>query len=532
MVLETGSNQALVFGTNKQRLNVAASRLIWQVGFEWIPEAIDEVRVALGESIDHVVKASGLGVMLASEDAGRRVIEIVTRRAVLHAPDLQIWGVVGAAELTADTLNAALAAAQRDSHRHRADRCSVLTRDLNLPYTQLCAYTGRPAVTTVIEGREGDTVARPVSAGVHEFWSQARNARKSLVNRLQAAVSDAEDRAVLDRAVVSRSALESGDGVSAKGWVAVLHADGNGIGEIFANLRHCYTGSELIDRMRSVSEALESAAWAGVARAIVTVGRTAGSGWVLPILVGGDDITVLLDGRYGFAFTTALAAELEVLLEQDIVTTTLARVRAVQGSSGGEVTAPRRVTVAAGLVFTKPHHPFSHGVELAEKLTRCAKTVKVFEVSALDTVVLYESAVRELDAIRADLRTAAGVPLWAGPIILGTAPPELAHRGVDRLWEAMSLLAVGGDTETTPDLVPSGVVHDLRGVLTAPHPDDARLRAVEDRARVLGAERGYSPALTRLLDDHLFVDAPDGRFSRLLTAMELADVGTGTGAIG
>ncbi len=169
---------------------------------------------------------------------------------------------------------------------------------------------------------------------------------------------------------------------------------------------------------------------------------------------------------------------------------------------------------------------------MAEKLTRCAKTVKVFEVSALDTVVLYESAVRELDAIRADLRTAAGVPLWAGPIILGTAPPELAHRGVDRLWEAMSLLAVGGDTETTPDLVPSGVVHDLRGVLTAPHPDDARLRAVEDRARVLGAERGYSPALTRLLDDHLFVDAPDGRFSRLLTAMELADVGTGTGAIG
>ncbi|MFI7524005.1 CRISPR system precrRNA processing endoribonuclease RAMP protein Cas6 [Nocardia salmonicida] len=116
--METGSNQALVFGTNKQRLNVAASRLIWQVGFEWIPEAIDEVRVALGESIDHVVKASGLGVMLASEDAGRRVIEIVTRRAVLHAPDLQVWGVVGAAELTADTLGAALAAAQRDSHRN------------------------------------------------------------------------------------------------------------------------------------------------------------------------------------------------------------------------------------------------------------------------------------------------------------------------------------------------------------------------------------------------------------------------------
>lgn len=48
VVIETGSNQSLVFATNKQRLNVAASRLIWSVGFEWIPDSIELVRRARG----------------------------------------------------------------------------------------------------------------------------------------------------------------------------------------------------------------------------------------------------------------------------------------------------------------------------------------------------------------------------------------------------------------------------------------------------------------------------------------------------
>ena len=119
-----------MFATNKQRLNVAVSRLIWSVGFGWIPAAIEQVQHARGERIEHVVTASGLDTMLASAEAGRMVIEAVTARAVSEAPDLEIWGVVGADELGADMLGCALAAAQRGSHRHRADRCSVLARDL------------------------------------------------------------------------------------------------------------------------------------------------------------------------------------------------------------------------------------------------------------------------------------------------------------------------------------------------------------------------------------------------------------------
>ncbi|WNG81135.1 hypothetical protein C6A86_023540 [Mycobacterium sp. ITM-2016-00316] len=84
VVIETRSNQALVFRTNKQLLNVSASRLIWSVGFEWIPAATDD------EHVEHVGKASGLGVLLATPEVGRKIIEAVTTRAVREAPDLEV----------------------------------------------------------------------------------------------------------------------------------------------------------------------------------------------------------------------------------------------------------------------------------------------------------------------------------------------------------------------------------------------------------------------------------------------------------
>lgn len=537
VVIETGSNQALVFGTNKQRLNVAASRLIWRVGFEWIVAAVTEARKETGEDIEHVVRASGLGILLASERAGRMVIESVTRRALLEAPDLQVWGVIGSEDLSESRLGSGLAAAQRASSRQRAVLPSVSARDANLPFTQVCAYTGRPAVATVVEGRSPSGSKQPASAGVERLWRDTREARQSLLRRLQKAVDTDDERALLDAAVVSRAALEAGDGVGSNGWVATLHADGNGIGDIFANLRRVYTGQELLERLSGVSEALEVAAWTAVARAILAVAADpgAGTGWVLPILVGGDDITVLLDARHGFAFTTALAAAFEQLLDQELVVSTLAQVRALQQATAGAMTAPTRVSVAAGLVFSKPHHPFSHSVALAEELTRSAKTVKRFEVAAVDVHVLYESAVRDLTTIRSDLRiTSLGeeatgrTRLWAGPIVLGDPPPELEHRGVGLLLEAMDLLAAEADPETADQRVPSGVVHDLRRVLASPRPDKASLMKVAERARVIAAERRFLPALDRLLDEHLIVAEGDDAFSRLLTAMELVDVASGT----
>lgn len=188
VVIETGSNQDLIFKTNKQRLNVAASRLIWSVGFEWIPEAIAEV-VASGERVDHVVKASGLAVFIASPEAGRHVIEKVTTRAIHEAPELDIWGVVGSddiadesGELAQTGLGRALGRAQRSSAGWRQRRPSPAMRDPNFPHTQVCAFTGRPATRRVGGGANCCQPLAGVSADFHKRHGRGQE-RSSVVGK-------------------------------------------------------------------------------------------------------------------------------------------------------------------------------------------------------------------------------------------------------------------------------------------------------------------------------------------------------------
>lgn len=542
VVIETGSNQALIFQTNKQRLNVAASRLIWSVGFEWVPQAVRDLRDRSGAPISQVITASGLAVLLATPEAGREVIATVTKRALLEAPDLDIWGVVGdddiATEVT-DTglitvigtgLGTALARAQRASNRWRADRPSPASRDLNLPFTQTCTFTGRPAVGTVRDA-EGNKLS--VSAGVKSLWSESQSARQQLVDRLLEAVEDNTAAQAIESAVVNDKALRE-DGVAHKGWLGILHSDGNGIGQIFAHLRLVYDGEELTKRITGVSEALERCAWQVVSSALIdtaadiAVGGRPGRDWILPVLVGGDDITVVLDGRYAFGFAEKLTRHFEETLNnQQIITNTLGDIRTWQEQHNQKVTAPTRITLASGLVFVKPHHPFSHAVELTEDLIKSAKSVKTHEVSAIDVHVLHESAVRSLGAVREpllirDANAAETLKLWAGPIVMSDpVPPALESRGAPHLRRAMALIS--SDDEHR---VPSGVQHILREVLTSAAVLDADNSAVA-RSHEVARHRPYEPALKELAEQHLRV--PNEDFSRLITAMDLVDVARGTG---
>lgn len=548
VVIETGSNQQLVFQTNKQRLNVAASRLIWRVGFEWIPEAIEQVGGKLEVEIRNVVRASGLGTMITTPEAGRAIIEVVTTRAALEAPDLDIWGVVGETDLAEDLSNAGptLGQAQRQLARWRADRPSPITRDPNLPYTQFCAFTGRPASGDVSEGTHTSRVHYPAAPGVAALWDRSMNDRDSLVAKLGGGE-------VVERAVVGRKELESGDGVANNGWVGVLHADGNGIGDIFTNLRRVYDDTELIERLETISRTLEDCAWRAVTNAVSTIQQKADEdagengtrpkNWILPILVGGDDITVLLDGRHAFEFTCALAAEFERLINEPApdgsdnpVIESLQWVAANQDEWVDDgfltsATAPERITLACGLVYVKPHHPFSHAVAFAEELTTSAKTVKGDGLSALDVHVLNESAVRELAKVREPLAF-GGRKLWAGPIVLGGDQHvrDNDKRHLNHLQEAMDLIRPVASDEPGEEipLVPSGVLHALREALTTG--GEANLDAVARRAKEVAAGYPYADSLTALLDQHLEPDGVD--FSRLLTAMELLDVSTGTVAGG
>ena len=238
VVIETGANQAYIFASNKQAVNVGASQLIWQVGNTWIDDAVAAMPAA---AVDPVVQASGKALLLVdSVETGRTLIRAVTRRALDEASGLEVWGVVDSVPI-ADSADVgqSLARAHRLHAAWRSRRPSPRLRSPTLPFTQPCHYSGLPAT----EIRFEDDRSYPRAASISTGW-RAREAGRARMASLLG-----------ERAVVTPTRLN--DGVSHKGWVAVMHADGNGVGEIIRGLGDVYGGDEFLDRLRTFSEALD-----------------------------------------------------------------------------------------------------------------------------------------------------------------------------------------------------------------------------------------------------------------------------------
>ncbi|WBB95008.1 hypothetical protein O7543_00945 [Solwaraspora sp. WMMA2080] len=509
VVIETGANQAYVFASNKQAVNVGASELIFRSGTEWVKTAVDKINEEHTEPVvEIVVAASGKALLLADdEDAGRAVIRAVTRRALDEAPGLEIWGTVDPTSVTEDKLGKGLLRAYQLQAAWRSRRPSPLLRHPTLPFTRPCHYSGQPSTAFGYEG------TRPYSrsARVDAAWQQRDAGRQRMASRLG------------EEAVVSASQLA--DGVSNAGWVAVMHADGNGIGAIFQKLAQ-EPGPEFLDNLRAFSAALDEVTLEALKQAVAA--QQGRDNWLLPLVVGGDDVTVVMDARPAFDVTATFVEQFaKIAAGHPVVQKVLA---------GGKHPG---LTACAGIAYVKPHYPFSQAYKLAEDLCTSAKQIKRIDdrCGALDFHVLHDSVGQRLEQIRTPLTVPDGARalsrLWPGPVVIGTpqAGSWAAAHDVALLRSAVDELSKA--SEDDPPVLPRSALHRLRQALLTG-------RAEVERARDQVAVWAPDPATARpFLDAHLLVhepaeeSSPDGerqqvRFSRLLGAVDLIDMATGT----
>ncbi|WFE21039.1 hypothetical protein O7621_24790 [Solwaraspora sp. WMMD937] len=526
VVIETGANQAYVFASNKQAVNVGASELIFRSGTEWVKTAVDKVNEERTEPVvEIVVAASGKALLLADdEDAGRGVIRAVTRRALDEAPGLEIWGTVDPKPIVGDAdLADGLGRAYRRQAAWRSRRPSPLLRHPTLPFTRPCHYSGQPST---VMGEEGGT-PYPRAASVHAAWSRRSPGRQRMASRLG------------EKAVVSASQLA--DGVSNAGWVAVMHADGNGIGGVFRSIADAYSGKEFLDQLRAFSRALDEVTVTALRYAVEQVADR--TGWLLPLVVGGDDVTVVMDARHAFEVT---ATFVERFAEQAAGNATISQVLADIGRRKATDVGQPRLTACAGIAYVKPHYPFSQAYELAEELCTSAKQIKRIDPScgALDFHVLHDSVGQHLKQIRAPLTVTdceTELRLWPGPVVIGEPKKgsRAAARDVTLLRAAVKGLGKQSN-EDDPPVLPRSALHRLRQALLAG-------RTEAGRARHQVAVWAPDPAAAgAFLAAHLLMPepaGPDGRqvtsraldgkvrsvwFSRILGAIDLIDMATGT----
>jgi len=435
ILIETSGNQNYIFSSNKLRENIGASELTYRAGTQWVLEAVTteggpelwtgnnaKLRTnLLNQSgpiensdckIEVIVATSGKALLLVKEkEIGRNIIRQVTKRALEEAPGLDICGVIH--EL--DFSNKKLSEVNREIHQKfetvRSKKPSPLARFLRLPVVDECNTSGLSASEL---GKVGDNLVPLSSISIVKRDGKTNFAA---FQRVQALLEKNPTKSPV-RFPRSLKELES---IQEREWLSVIHADGNGLGEIIlkfdSQLRQedsiAVQNRSYINKLRRFSLALdvctENAFITAVESTFVTKETNTKKNVIplVPLVLGGDDLTVVCDGKKALNFTFKFLQQFEEETKKEHLESIIPKVAEI-------ALGVSRLSACAGIAIIKPSFPFYNAYNLAEELMKSAKTIKKklqrkkaqtpWPSSALDFHVLYDASASELDFIREGLQ--------------------------------------------------------------------------------------------------------------------------------
>ncbi|MEI6421133.1 MAG: hypothetical protein WCP55_02885 [Lentisphaerota bacterium] len=156
-------------------------------------------------------------------------------------------------------------------------------------------------------------------------------------------------------------------------WLAVIHADGNALGKIIQALGKHEGQSELKSTYKYFSEAIDKSTKSAAQKAfneIVKKEKTNGKYPLRPIILGGDDLTVICRADIAIPFTVAY---LKAFTEE-----TKNNLSSLKGDF-----CKTGLTACAGISFIKKSYPFHYAYKLAETLCKEAKKKSDRKCSAI-----------------------------------------------------------------------------------------------------------------------------------------------------
>ncbi len=501
VLIETSGNQAYLFATNRLRENIGASELTYRVGTEFVLEAVanqggaklwskkdspQELRAKLNNApkidnaaIEVIIATSGKALLLVKDKpVAKAIISEVTERALQYTPGIDVCGVISQEfDWQQEDIDLKIKEVHKIFEEIRSSRPHPSARFPTLPITSLCANSGLPAYRLSKDKTAISKVSDTKQKAAEHWYSRINQILQGSGYSVAKSLNDMEKY------------FEAID------WLAIVHADGNGLGQIFMNFKdfiNCPDKTILennriyVDKLQQFSLALEDATENAFRKALRVVKNQKIVLPIVPLVLGGDDLTVICDGKYALEFTRIFLKEFETETAQKSIFAEIAK---------QALNAPR-LSACAGVAITKPHFPFHNSYKLAEQLIKEAKTVKQkvqkdgkpYPCSAMDFQILYDSSFTELSEIRQRLLVDNGkTRLTAKPYVV---TPKNDLEEVEAGWaknhHVNDLLTrieifLQKDKENRP-VLPNTQVHNLReGLFLGKKEADGRLQLIFER---------------------------------------------------
>ena len=204
-------------------------------------------------------------------------------------------------------------------------------------------------------------------------------------------------------------AFDIKDITSNNDWIAIIHADGNGLGQVVQKV-----GKDS-EKFKTFSDQLEVATINAAREAWNQINIKVGENEIIPlrpVVLGGDDLTVICRADFAIEFAQAFLEHFEKQTEELLGT--------ILTSNNVFSNGANKLTACAGIAFIKSSYPFYYGYELAEMLcSQAKKSAKkqdgVLAPSCLMFHKVQDSFVEDFAKIEERELTAGNVSFKYGP---------------------------------------------------------------------------------------------------------------------
>lgn len=444
VLIDTVSIQKYIFAGNKLKENIGASRNVSNIYKEHLQSAVEEAvgrkisltvwqedpeSLCMAEDFEADFEVGYIGggnalLFFREKDQAEAFVRIWTKKLLIEVPGIQ----------TAVAIDSDFDVVNFKSSIQRLFESLRENKNRYLPQTFLPKH-----------GITADCPLSGLSAEIRDTYSNSKYVSSVVHAKLKSAADltmewlDEKKR----EKYIFTDKIDSLGQIEGNSYIAVVHIDGNSMGERFKN---CQTLQEtrklsiqvkkfvdkafarLLDHLIEIEPHLSENGFAVSKIGEKTVLR------IRPMLVEGDDITFISDGRLG-----VYLAEKYLQLLAEV--------------SNNEMSA------CAGVAITKTKYPFYRGYQLAEELCANAKknARKMTGTSWLDFHLAYGGFSGSLDLVRSERYRTRDGSLTFGPYLISSDKENA--KNIIHLISGIRLLK-------DPEQWPQNKVKDLRTVLT------------------------------------------------------------------
>jgi len=393
-IVDTTGIQDYVFSSNRLSENIGASYLVSQATKEWIEKALQDLRNELkhrkevkykihipnidslhevhisNEDIAAEIIYTGGGnavLLFASFQYAKKFTKILSKRVLQDAPGLNIVVAhhqdfeFGKGDLK-EKINYIL---EQELAKKKRERIASVPL-LGLGVTATCQSTQLPAV---------DTSKKYINTDEEDIYLISRETKAKLK-----AVPHANHRLIKEFQEIVNSQIYEfpnrtdylGRSEGDSSYVAIVHADGNGMGNRFQKCGQGKSDEETIIDMRQLSYDVQNAGMAALKKVVAIIYNSIENGEIIgkigkfllkkskegkyylpfrPLVFGGDDVIFVCDGRLGLELAEIYLREFE----------------------NQKVSDNEKLTARAGVCIVKTHYPFARAYTVVEELYKEAK---------------------------------------------------------------------------------------------------------------------------------------------------------------